>query len=139
MAKATNNLNVVSRIGAGVRLTESATEAILATLPEGFDPKVRGAVTEAIHAWATADGSERPAVKTGAAGNQKATDYGRGVDALTKSVKRALSTSSGDVVLRVSLSGEGGGSATVPADHPLYSALVALIAGDSATPLKVAA
>lgn len=31
-------------------------------------------------------------------------------------------------VLRVTLSGEGGGSTTIPTDHPLYAELVALIA-----------
>lgn len=136
-----NNLSTVTRIGAGVRLTATATEAIVASLPEGFDHKARGAVAEAVHAWACGD-AERPPVKVGKAGEQRATDYGRGVDTLVKSVKRALSANDapGDPVMRVTLSGEGGGSATVPADHPLYAALVALITGDEDAPaLSVAA
>jgi len=127
-----NNLSLVTRIGAGVRLTASATESIVATLPEGFDYKARGAVADMVHAWACGD-KERPAVKTGPAGNQKATDYGRGVDALVKSVKRALSSadeSPKEPALRVTLSGDVSGSATVAADHPLYAALVALATGE---------
>lgn len=34
------------------------------------------------------------------------------------------------VTLRATLSGEGGGSTTIPADHPLYDAIVALIGGE---------
>lgn len=126
-----SNLSVVTRIGAGERLTESATESIVASLPEGFDPKARGAVTGAVHAWAGfPEGTERPAVKRGAAGNQKSTDYGRGVDRLTKSVQRALATESTDEpVMRVNMKGLG--SAVVPADHPAYALLFALLGGVS--------
>lgn len=126
-----NNLSTVTRIGAGVRLTESAAADVAATAPEGFDVKARGAVTDLVHAWACGD-SERPPVKVGKAGAQRATDYGRGVDALTKAVKRLLTPESDAITLRASLSGEGGGSATIPADHPLYAAIVALIVGEEA-------
>lgn len=127
MSTTTNHLTTVTRIGAGVRLVETATAAIVATLPETFDPNKRGAVADAVHAWACGE-TERPPVKTGAKGNQRATDYGRGVDTLTKAVKRALSGEADKpVTLRATLSGEGGGSITVPSDHALYSALVALI------------
>jgi hypothetical protein len=131
----TSNLSTVTRIGAGVRLTESATSDIVATLPAGFDPAVSGAVTGAIHLWAvgcscpsgrgkSCQCGARPDVKRGG----KSTDYGRGVDALTKSVTRALTA--GDdkpVTLRATLSGEGGGSCTIAPDHALYAAVVALI------------
>lgn len=33
------------------------------------------------------------------------------------------------VILRATLSGEGGGTVTIPEDHPLYDAVVALITG----------
>jgi hypothetical protein len=67
-------------------------------------------------------------VKTGAKGNQRATDYGRGVDALVKAVKRLLTDDEDKpVTLRATLSGEGGGSVTIPADHALYTALVEMI------------
>jgi hypothetical protein len=39
-----NNLNTVTRIGAGARLTETAAPVIAATAPAGFDPAKRGAV-----------------------------------------------------------------------------------------------
>lgn len=39
-------------------------------------------------------------------------------------------TSNGAITLRVNLSGEGGGSTVVPADHPLYEVLVALVHGE---------
>lgn len=121
------NVATVKKIGVGVRLTETAVPAILDSLPEGFDPKARGAVAEAVHAWACGDG-DRPAVKTGPKGNQKTTDYGRGHDTLVAAVKRALSSAvEKPVTLRAVLSGEGGGSVTIPADHPLYGALVEMI------------
>lgn len=124
-----NNLNTVTRIGAGVRLTETAVPQIIAAMPEGFDPKARGALTGLVHSWACGD-AERPAVTTGPKGNQKATDYGRGVDTLVKAVKRALDADTEKpVVLRATLSGEGGGTVTIEPDHPLYALLVAKIQG----------
>lgn len=126
----------VRSIGKGIRLTDSRAAEVVATLPDDFNAKTAGAVTGAVHAWATGcvcpsgrgktcQCGNRPAVKTGG----KATDYGTGVDTLTTAVKRLLS---GDDVkpirLTVSLSGEGGGSTVVPADHPLYATLVALLA-----------
>lgn len=120
------NIETVKRIGAGVRLTETAVPAIVATLPEGFDPKARGAVAEAVHAWACGDG-DRPAVKRGPKGAQETTDYGRGHDTLVTAVKRALAGPTVAGVLRATLSGEGGGSVTIPADHALYAALVEMI------------
>lgn len=124
----TSNLSTVTRIGAGVRLTETAVPSILATLPDGFDADKRGAVAAAVVAWAVPAGEDTPPQRVGAKGNQRATDFGRGVDALVKAVKRALS-GEGDkpVTLRATLSGEGGGSVTIAADHDLYAALVAMI------------
>jgi hypothetical protein len=126
-----SNLSIVTRIGAGERLAVSATSDIVAALPEGFDPSARGAVAEAVHAWACGE-AVRPPVKVGKVGEQRATDYGRGVDALVKSVKRALSADAPkEITLRATLSGEGGGSVTVPTSHPLYGAIVAMIRNGS--------
>lgn len=122
-----SNLTVTTRIGAGVRLTETAAPAIVATLPDGFDASKRGAVTDAVHAWAT-EGGERPPVKIGPKGAQRATDYGRGVDTLTAAVKRLLAGDADKpVTLRATLSGEGGGSTVIQPEHPLYAALVEMI------------
>lgn len=126
----TNNLNTVKRIGAGVRLTETAVPEIVATLPKGFDAEKRGAVAAAVVAWAIGDGPEEKQM-TGPKGASKPTDFGRGVNTLVKAVKRALNGDTDKpVTLRATLSGEGGGSTTIPTDHPLYAALVALITSD---------
>lgn len=90
-------LDAVRTVGKGIRITETATAAIVATLPEGFDPKASGAITGAIHLWATGCAcpsgrgktcqcGKRQSVKVGG----KATDYGRGVDTLTTAVRTAL-------------------------------------------------
>src|SRR3954471_12261039 len=129
-----NNISTVTRIGAGERLNVSATADIVATLPEGFDADKRGAVVAAVLAWAVPAGEETPVQRRGPAGSQVATDFGRGVDALTKSVKRALSADKPKPVrLTVTRSGETEvtGSVVIPADHPLHDALVALIASAS--------
>lgn len=51
---------------------------------------------------------------------------------LVNAVKRANETEAEakPAVLRVSLSGEGGGSTVVPADHPMYDAIVMLLASE---------
>jgi len=132
MTEKNQNLSTLRAIGSGVRKTEEVAAAIVAGLPEGFDSKARGAVSGAVHAWAGfPEGTDRPAVKSGKAGAQTLTDYGRGVDAVAKAVSRLLKGKADNgPVLRVSLSGEGGGSATVPSDSPLYAILSALATAD---------
>lgn len=85
----TNPLETVRTIGKGVRMTEVAVPAILATLPDDFDATVRGALTGAVIAWACPDGNV-PQQKTGPKGNQTLTDFGRGLNTLVTAVKRAL-------------------------------------------------
>lgn len=86
--------NVKSRIaaakaiGKGERLTDEVTEAIVAALPEGFDPKARGAVSGFVVNWLDPEGKEQQ--KRGPKGAQVTLDFGRGVDRLTRSVKAAL-------------------------------------------------
>lgn len=66
----------------------------------------------------------------------KRTRYGNAVQAAGYMLRAVLpkdeDTDPKPAVLRVSLSGEGGGSTVVPADHPLYADIVALLAGESA-------
>jgi hypothetical protein len=108
----------------------------VATLPEGFDASKRGAIPAAIHAWACPDGNV-PAVKTGAKGSQKSTDYGRGVDALSKAIKALLNADAPKTIrLAVSMSGDDApvtGTVAVPADHELYAALVEMIRASQAS------
>lgn len=62
----------------------------------------------------------------------KRTRFGNAVQAAGNGLRNALEKDDADpkpAVLRVSLSGEGGGTTVVPEDHPLHDALVALIAG----------
>lgn len=82
---------LVRSVGAGIRKTDIARNEIVASLPEGFDYKARGAVAALVHAWACGDATP-PAIKTGPKGNQTTTDYGRGHDSIVTAVKRALST-----------------------------------------------
>lgn len=60
------------------------------------------------------------------------TKFGNAVQAAGNGLRRALGKKEGDekpITLRVSLSGEGGGSTTVEPTHPLYGALVEMIHG----------
>lgn len=62
------------------------------------------------------------------------TRFGNAVQAAGFGLRSALDKdedAAKPVVLRASLSGEGGGSTTIPTDHPLYGAIVALIHGES--------
>lgn len=124
-----NNLSTVKSIGRGVRLTEEAAAAIVASVPAEYDWTARGAVPAAIAGWAVPAGEPVPAQKSGPKGAQTLTDYGRGVDALAKAVRELVKDDAPKPVkLRATLSGEGGGSVVIPKDSPLYAPLVALIA-----------
>lgn len=131
-ATTTARTHAVKFVGAGERKSSEIVADIVAGLPETFDHTVRGAVAEVVHVWAAGSVEDAPAVRKGKAGEQVVTDYGRGHETIVKAVKRAL-VKADDApkarTLRVVLSGEGGGSTTIPEDHPLYAALVAMITG----------
>jgi hypothetical protein len=131
-----SNITTVQRIGAGERLSETATVEIVASLPDGFDPGKRGAVAEACHVWACGD-SERPPVTTGGKGNQKATDYGRGIDNLTKRVKAALAPEKATDYLAlvrqaVTTASNKGEHSPEAISEAVASALAALVAPEAA-------
>lgn len=81
-------INAAKTIGKGERLTEEVVPLIVASLPENFDAAARGAVSKAVVAWLDPEGTQKQ--KTGKAGEQVTTDFGRGVDTLTRAVKSAL-------------------------------------------------
>lgn len=136
----------VRSIGAAEAKCATVAEQIVASVPESFDWTGRGVIAEQVHLWATGtdDKNERPAqrkqvtTKDPETGEEvtvnEVTNYGRGVNSLVAAVKRLITVKDDapkSRVLRVSLSGEGGGSTVVAEDHPLYAALVALITGDA--------
>lgn len=128
----TSNVQTVRDIGAAEakieRLTSVSAAAIVATLPEGFDAAKRGAITGAVHTWACGE-ADRPAVATGPKGEQTRTNYGRGVDALSKAVKALVTPDATPEVgvIRVSLSGEGGATVTLRKGDKAYDAALAMI------------
>jgi hypothetical protein len=71
----------------------------------------------------------------------KRTRFGNAVQAAAAGLRSVMGkpeTGPGEVVLRVSLSGEGGGTTIVPEDHPLYAALASLAANGVVTLEQVA-
>lgn len=129
------NVKTIVSIGAATVKTERVAQQIVVSAPVGYDWAARGAVTAQIHAWAVGADGEVPAQKTGPKGAQKATNYGRGVDALAKAIRAILSGDDDEpkpAALRATLSGEGGGSITVDMTSDLGIALIALIQAQSA-------
>ncbi len=73
--------------------------------------------------------NEKPVQKA----DGKRTKFGNATQMIAAGLRRALPVVESDpkpATLRVSLSGEGGGSTVVASDHPLYESLLALIGGD---------
>lgn len=127
-----NHLSVesVRTAGKGVRYAEAIAADVVAATSETYDWTARGAVPAAILAALGLTKDTAPKQREGKAGEQTATDFGRGMDAVAAQVRKLIkSDDPKPVTLRATLSGEGGGSVTIPTDHPLYDALVAMITG----------
>ena len=122
----------VTLIGKGTRLTSEVAADIVANTPAEYDWTARGAVPKAIDAYVAGTGTV-PVKQRGGKGEQTLTDYGRGCDTLRKAVA-ALVKDNGPKTptLRVTLSGEGGGSSVVPMDSDLGKAILAFLADQSA-------
>ena len=120
---------------AAKRLAEHPdTPAHLAAFITMRDEKVWGAAN--IVARQMLDLPADEPIKKGPAGQQKTTTNGRRIETLARWITRNADKADDDddkpVVLRVSLSGQGGGTVTVPNDHPMYAELVALVTGEAA-------
>lgn len=66
--------------------------------------------------------------------NNQRTRFGNAVQMAAAGLRRALPETETDAkpaVLRVSLSGEGGATVTVPSDHEMYAALVEMVTGQT--------
>lgn len=106
--------------------------AIVANVPESYDWTARGAVPQAVHLFVSGHlkGSEVPAQKKA---DLTPTPYGTYVDGVKSHIK-ALVDAPAPVdesapAMRVALKGVG--SAVVPADHPAYPLLLALLGADA--------
>lgn len=112
--------------------------AVMETLPEDFDPKVRGAVKRAIHAYMTNNGAiDQPAVAKGPKGAQVDTNYGRGVNNVAKEMNKRLATPKALPEV-ASITVTLGKSATAPGqtmtfapDADGYADLLAMLAGSA--------
>lgn len=83
-----SRVNATKAIGRGERLTAELTDFIVGLVPDGFDPKARGAVSGLVLSVVDPDGAQ--VQKKGKKGEQITTDFGRGIDTLVRSVKKAL-------------------------------------------------
>lgn len=139
---AATRIKVARDIGAAEskveRLTADTAATVIAGLPAEFDPKARGAITGAVHAYFTNDGEvDQPPVASGPKGEQTATNYGRGVNNVVKAIRKALASEPTlpDVAsITVTL----GKSATAPGqtmtftpDADGYADLLAMLAGSA--------
>jgi hypothetical protein len=115
------NARAEARIGATLA---PVWDAILTANPDVKRAAVVRAVLEASGLWRDTPQKDESGTRT-PFGNV-VQRFGARYDA---AVKRAKGEADADAapVLRATLSGEGGGSVTIPADHALYAGLVALI------------
>ena len=139
----------VRSIGAAEVKAAIIAAAIVTGAPDTFDWSGRGVIAEQVHLWATGTDvkADRPAQRRQAKGLDpetgaevtvnETTHYGRGVNSIVNAVRTVLKRNEteddtpAERVLRVSLSGEGGGTVVIPEDDALYATLVTMITGAS--------
>lgn len=128
-ATATNVATVESigrRAASLEKSTATVAAAIVAAVADGYDWSKRGAVPAAIHLFAvgTTDKGSIPAQKKD---DGSTTAYGKGVDMLRKAVADLVKGEPAESAPTMRVSLKGTGSAVVPADHPAYALLLALL------------
>lgn len=138
MSKNTNPIvSAFTRIGAAEVSTGVHAQSVIDLVGDTYDWTAKSAVATAVAAYVAAHGEpgQRTVVVTDENGEkkQRATNYGRGFDRVRKAVTALLAAQDDtpkSVVLRVSLSGEGGGTVTIDPEHEFYASLVALVKGE---------
>lgn len=129
----TERVEVVRSIGAHEAAAERGVASVANAVREAHGDTFakRADAVAAVLAWIGIDAADAPAQRgpKGEDGKRPATNFGRGLDSVVRNLMRGSDAPTA-VVLRASLSGEGGGSVTIPTDHALYSQIVALIKGE---------
>lgn len=126
------NVKSIESIGRRAMGLEKSTDEtavlIVAAMPDTYDWSKRGAVPAAIHIFACG-ASKGDAVPVQKKDDGSTTAYGKGVDLLRKAVAAIVSGEKAESAPVMRVSFKGVGSATVPADHPAYALLLALLEG----------
>ena len=117
----------VTVAGKGARYAEGVATAVIAATSTEYDWTARGAIPAAILAACGVTRETAPAQKVGPKGEQRSTDWGRGIDAVAKQVKAQLSSDAAPkpATLRASLSGEGGCTVVIDMTSELGRAILA--------------
>ena len=117
----------VTVAGKGARYAEGVATAVIAATSTEYDWTARGAIPAAILAACGVTKETAPAQKVGPKGDQRSTDWGRGIDAVAKQVKAQLSSDAAPkpATLRATLSGEGGCTVVIDMTSELGRAILA--------------
>ena len=122
----TNTDNVVNAVKYIVRTTAHWTTFVA---ENGITREMIGSTSKVLASLAYPE--DAPVQTETIDGRKTRTRYGNAVQAAAAMLKKVIEDEDAPVkptALRVSLSGEGGGSAKVPADHPLYPQIIAFLA-----------
>lgn len=111
--------------------SDTMAAAIIANVGESYDWTARGAKPGAVHLF-TCGAVKGDAVPVQRKDDGSITNYGTGVNTLVKAITRALDAPDDNTAPAMRVSLKGTGSAVVPADHPAYALLLALLGADAA-------